>query len=263
MLSAVGAPQTDTILGQLVSDLQDDDILITPSLEDPDIWDVTGTLNYVTGFTQYDSVDGPILEEQEGHYLALAFEVTPDGSTVAYSVKEYEDMVAGGALLKKVFRVYPEDDVTWIGVTVKNGTFFKQITLNLLGLTREEPPVVNFGFEAEAANQIETILGVLVSDMQADDITITQVEETDVFEVAGNLKYVTGFTDFSEEAEEQEGNYLAIDVDITPVDATVTGYKGVYRIADLTDDKTITISKSGQSRIITLDVSKLVLASGD
>lgn len=36
------------------------------------------------------------------------------------------------------------------------------------------------------------------------------------------MKYVTGYTEFSSNSEEQSGNYLALAVDVTPEDAVTT-----------------------------------------
>lgn len=54
---------TETKYGKKVSDLQDDVVINTDRKID-------GTLHYVTGYTEFNSVE---LTEQEGNYLALDF----------------------------------------------------------------------------------------------------------------------------------------------------------------------------------------------
>lgn len=67
-------PQGETVYGKLVSDLQSSDTTVGDSA-------ITGTLNYVTGYTGFNGTDP---SEQEGNYLALEFlaEPWPDTLTV-------------------------------------------------------------------------------------------------------------------------------------------------------------------------------------
>jgi hypothetical protein len=56
-------------------------------------------------------------------------------------------------------------------------------------------------------------------------------------EITGTLKYVTGYTGFSSNTSEQEGNYLALKVDADSEDAIVTvelvgGTKGPVTLDD-------------------------------
>lgn len=68
----VGTPEEMTdLLGKTVTDLQSDIVI--------DDTNVTGTLNYVEGYTRFSSVP----EEQEGNYLALTFAATKDDAPVS------------------------------------------------------------------------------------------------------------------------------------------------------------------------------------
>lgn len=60
-----------------------------------------------------------------------------------------------------------------------------------------------------------TVLGKLVSELH-DEVTFADGE------FAGTLKYVTGYTGFSEETDLQSGNYLAVKIGGFPEGATVT-----------------------------------------
>jgi hypothetical protein len=63
------------------------------------------------------------------------------------------------------------------------------------------------------ANESE-ILGMPVSDLQSD----ISVEDD---AVSGTLNYVTGYTGFSEQDNEQSGYYLALKVSTIPTDGVV------------------------------------------
>lgn len=68
----VGTPEEMTdLLGKTVTDLQSDIAI--------DDTNVTGTLNYVEGYTGFSDVP----EEQEGNYLALTFAATKDDAPVS------------------------------------------------------------------------------------------------------------------------------------------------------------------------------------
>lgn len=60
-----------------------------------------------------------------------------------------------------------------------------------------------------------TIKGKTVSDLQ-NGITISNNV------ISGTLKYVTGFTEYSDQTDEQKGNYLALDFDAIPWGESVT-----------------------------------------
>ena len=89
--------------------------------------------------------------------------------------------------------------------------------------------------------------------------------------ITGTLKYVTGYTEFSSEAEEQEGNYLAItlkaephDVITTsvgergPVDVTGDGYL-VLRLSDTSEPLEVTVTHGTDSATMSFDLSGLTL----
>ena len=59
------------------------------------------------------------------------------------------------------------------------------------------------------------LFGKKVSDLQSDVV----IGEN---EIAGTLKYVSGYTEFSSTAEEQSGNYLALKVVAEPTDAVTS-----------------------------------------
>lgn len=69
------------------------------------------------------------------------------------------------------------------------------------------------------------MFGKPVSDLQSDVV----IQESNI---SGTLKYVTGYTDFSSETDEQSGNYLVLKVDnggnddVTATVEVVGGEKG-------------------------------------
>lgn len=68
----------------------------------------------------------------------------------------------------------------------------------------------------EAPSGTDNVLGKLASDLQ------TNVVLTENNIITGTLKYVSGFTSYSEETALQEGNYLALEVSAAPIDVEVT-----------------------------------------
>lgn len=94
--------------------------------------------------------------------------------------------------------------------------------------------------------------------------------------IAGTLKYVTGYTDFSSVSSDQSGNYLALKVD-TDEDAVVTvevvnGTKGPVTLDEDrnivlliknkdTQDVKVVVSKNGQSITKVYDLSGMTLES--
>lgn len=124
-----------------------------------------------------------------------------------------------------------------------------------LSVTPEDGEVVLFG---KTVNDLQT--NVVVND---DSIT-------------GTLKYVTGYTGFSSETSEQEGNYMALKIEAEP-DAVTTvevvgGTKGpvtldedmnivlLIRNKDTQDVRVIS-TKGDQSVTKTYDLSGLTLES--
>lgn len=88
--------------------------------------------------------------------------------------------------------------------------------------------------------------------------------------VTGTLKYVTGFTGFSNTAEEQEGNFLALNAGanegstVTASGTNETKIDGdlvVIRVTDKTKPLTITATKDGQSTSVEFDLSGLTLTA--
>lgn len=97
-------------------------------------------------------------------------------------------------------------------------------------------------------------------------------------EISGNLKKVTGYTQYSEKSEEQSGNYIAIKATVVPSDAQVTVEltggtpKGpvrlgptmntVLRITDKATQKIkVTASKEGyQNMVKTYGLNRLTVA---
>lgn len=112
------------------------------------------------------------------------------------------------------------------------------------------------------------LFGKNVSDLQTD---VTVNEDS----ITGTLKYVTGYTDFSAETSEQEGNYLALKCDTNTDGAVVTvevvgGTKGpvtldadkniVLLIKDkASQDVRVIATKGDQSIEKTYDLSGLTL----
>ena len=97
----------------------------------------------------------------------------------------------------------------------------------------------------------EDLLGKTVGDLQSD-IKIGQSV------ISGKLKYVTGYTGFSGDAEEQEGNYLALHASVpnetgvtitvtTPGGTTTLDADGIHIMiikSEITPDKTLTFTAS-------------------
>lgn len=111
-----------------------------------------------------------------------------------------------------------------------------------------------------------TILGKKVRELQTH---VTVFEN----EVAGQLNYVTGYTQFSETEAEQSGNYLALKF-TAPSDATTTvqlsgqsavtldsSMNCVLRVTSNTQTVTVTTTRSGESLSKVLNLSGLMLKS--
>lgn len=89
--------------------------------------------------------------------------------------------------------------------------------------------------------------------------------------ITGTLAYVTGYTGFSSDADEQEGNYLALKLtaephekievaigDRGPVDVTDDGFV-VIRLTELTDPIEVTVTNGSDSGTKEFDISGLTL----
>lgn len=117
----------------------------------------------------------------------------------------------------------------------------------------------------------DTVLGKKVSDLQ-NGITVSG------YAIAGNLNYVTGYTEFSKDAAKQTGNYLALQFTADPwpdamtvqltgttdgVTALVDGANWkVFRITDKANQKVrVFTENAGITQTRDYDLSKLVLAT--
>lgn len=67
----------------------------------------------------------------------------------------------------------------------------------------------------EAPSNTDNVLGKLASDLQNNVILSGD-------NITGTLKYVSGFTGYSEDTALQEGNYLALKINAAPIDVVVT-----------------------------------------
>lgn len=111
--------------------------------------------------------------------------------------------------------------------------------------------------------------GKYVSDLQKDIIVHDEW-------ISGTLKYVTGYTGFSGDVDEQSGNYLALDVNFTdgatataqlvnakttkgPVDITAEPFLVIRVTNPRTQKLIVTVTKSGETVTRTLNFSSLKL----
>ena len=74
------------------------------------------------------------------------------------------------------------------------------------------------------------LFGKAVNELQSDVVVADD-------EVTGTLKYVNGYVDFSSNTSEQEGNYLALKIEVEPAEAEtvvelVGGTKGPVALDD-------------------------------
>jgi len=76
---------------------------------------------------------------------------------------------------------------------------------------------VNFTLTVAPTDPSTTRYGKEVNDLQSN-IQINEGSQ----QIVGTLRYVTGYTGYSEETEKQSGNFLALDFTATPNDATTT-----------------------------------------
>ena len=110
-----------------------------------------------------------------------------------------------------------------------------------------------------------TVLGKSVRELQT---------HATVFEnqIAGQLNYVTGYTGYSEDTDEQAGNFLALKF-VIPADATataqltgesaksITNGSNVFRVTSNAQKLTVTVSRTGESLAKVFDLSGLTLKS--
>lgn len=88
----------DDLYGKVVSDLQEDDIVIGDR-------DITGTLNYVSDYTDFSGNE----EEQSGNYLAIHVS-TPDvnDTTLSVKVSQWDATDADGYYVIRVVKGYTD-----------------------------------------------------------------------------------------------------------------------------------------------------------
>ena len=112
------------------------------------------------------------------------------------------------------------------------------------------------------------LLGKVASDLMTD-VVIEDGKAT------GTLNYITDYTGFSGDPEEQEGNYIALQAtvgdDITTPAELIGGIHGpvtldsdgilVARITDSVTAVKFTITKGTDSNVTVIDLSELTLAS--
>ena len=118
---------------------------------------------------------------------------------------------------------------------------------------------------AAPASRDATILGKSVSNLQTH---VTVFEN----QIAGQLNYVTGYTQYSEDTDEQAGNFLALNF-VIPSGATATGVltgeqtaktltgNDVFRVTSNTQKLTVTVTRSGESLTKVFDLNGLTLKS--
>lgn len=77
-------------------------------------------------------------------------------------------------------------------------------------------------------------------------------------DITGTLKYVTGYTGFSGDPAEQQGNYIALHIDTDAEDSTITVelIGGEHGPVTLDSDRTIIIRIKNKSQKIKITASK-------
>lgn len=77
-------------------------------------------------------------------------------------------------------------------------------------------------------------------------------------DIAGTLKYVTGYTGFSGDVSEQSGNYIALHIDTDAEDSTITVevIGGTHGPVTLDSDRTIIIRIKNKSQKIKITATK-------
>lgn len=119
---------SETLLGKELTDLQ------TGVTFDLKTGKVTGTLKYVTGYTGFSGDT----EEQEGHYLAVKFDV-PDVSGVTYKTTTYKTSTLDSDQIL-IYRVDGHDGVPLSVNVSKSGCTPITRTFDLSGLTLQPKP---------------------------------------------------------------------------------------------------------------------------
>ena len=101
-------------------------------------------------------------------------------------------------------------------------------------------PLFGLKVDAEIADSVD-LLGKTASDLQ-EGITVGKDGK-----ISGKLKYVTGYTGFSGDPDEQKGHYLALHVYVPDVEGVTIVYKGA---------QTVTLDPDGLHVIIVKNASK-------
>ena len=131
-----------------------------------------------------------------------------------------------------------------------------------------ENPLKELEVSGDFEATTEQLLGKSLSDLQEDVVFNPATGK-----VSGTLKYVTGYTGFSGNPDEQEGHYLAVKADVDGV-SSVTYTTTTYKESTLDSDQiliyrvdghdgiplAVTAAKSGYTPVTqTFDLSGLVL----
>lgn len=111
------------------------------------------------------------------------------------------------------------------------------------------PPLIGFSVSPEDGGA--NLFGKTVDSLQ-ENVVVGESE------ITGTLKYVTGYTGFSSNTSEQEGNYLALKVDADSEDAIVTvelvgGTKGPVTLDDDMNIVLLIKNKDTQSIKVTVN----------
>lgn len=221
-----------------------------------------------------------------GHYMALIFDGTPE---------DYQMNVKFEGGLTETEWDFDDDDneEARTRILFLDDPTEQTLTVTLYSSVLEEPivkvftfdvilkdPDIDFSIITVPGQQGATVLNQVVSSLQDTDVVIAPADGGDdnEFEVTGTIYYKQGFTDYSPELTEQEGNYLVLQIKtIDPDDADVTvfvnengftteveNYESQYgyfvvRVTELTVQITIVLEKDGQSASFYYDPTGLTL----
>ncbi|WP_035778392.1 hypothetical protein [Butyrivibrio sp. MC2013] len=172
---------------------------------------ITGTLKPITGWTAFSSK----ATEQSGHYIYLKVNGSEPAKVAivpSYANPSLENGVTLDSDRDIVLRVTNKDEQkvkVWYGEEEPR-------LYDLSGLTLE-----GFAASATFGSGEQDLLGKAPSDLQ------TGVEVTDAA-ITGTLKYVYDYEDFSGNEDEQNGHYLALNVDVPNAKSLKYGIKGTY-----------------------------------
>lgn len=200
---------------------------------------VTGSLNYVEGFTAFNEA---VPEEQQGYYLP--FKVNVEGESKNIKLKADTNNVDKDITDDPtVLALLPEDGSKTLQIIVDQDGAGKEYNETVYTLDYSE---ITFKKEASIAgftaiDSAADLLGKTTADFVDGDLTFDVNAETNKIAVQGVLKYVEGFTAFNEAVPaEQEGNYLpfAVNVDTTAYPNAKIWLTGRGGKKDITSDPT-------------------------